>query len=57
MHTNTTMQTRSGKTYNATASSSKGKNNKAGAFFHKLLPELSNLGIKLLADDDPSEVN
>jgi len=33
------------------------KNRKASSFFHKLLPELSNLGIKLLADDDPTEIN
>ena len=36
---------------------SQGKNNKAAAFFHKLLPELSNLGIKVIADDDPKEIN
>ena len=29
------------------------KNRKASSFFHKLLPEVSNLGIKALADDDP----
>lgn len=33
------------------------KNRKASSFFHKLLPEVSNLGIKLLADEDPREVN
>ena len=32
---------------------SKGKNNQAAAFFHKIAPELGNLGVKLLADDDP----
>lgn len=36
---------------------SKGKNNKAAAFFHKLFPEISNFGLKLLCDDDPKEVN
>ncbi len=36
---------------------SKGKNNKAQAFFHKLMPELGNLGIKFLADDDPKTIN
>lgn len=35
----------------------KGKNNKAAAFFHKLAPELGNLGVKLLADDDPKTIN
>lgn len=35
----------------------KGKNNKTAAFFHKLAPELGNLGIKLLADDDPKSIN
>jgi hypothetical protein len=33
------------------------KNRKVSSFFHKLLPEISNLGIKVLADDDPREVN
>jgi hypothetical protein len=33
------------------------KNRKAQAFFHKILPEISNMGLKLLADDDPREVN
>lgn len=33
------------------------KNNKAATFFHKILPEISNLGVKLLCDDDPREVN
>jgi len=32
-------------------------NRKATSFFHKLLPEVSNLGLKLLADDDPSSIN
>lgn len=36
---------------------SKGKNRNGAAFFHKVLPEISNLGIKLLCDDDPKEVN
>ena len=36
---------------------SKGKNNKAASFLHKLAPELGNLGIKLLADDDPKQIN
>lgn len=33
------------------------KNRKASSFLHKLLPEISNLGIKMLADDDPREIN
>ena len=33
------------------------KNRRATSFFHKILPELSSLGIKILADDDPREVN
>mmetsp|Transcript_43579 Transcript_43579/g.31810 ORF Transcript_43579/g.31810 Transcript_43579/m.31810 type:complete len:95 (+) Transcript_43579:5-289(+) len=33
------------------------KNRKATSFFHKLLPEVSNMGLKLLADDDPSSIN
>ena len=36
---------------------SKGKSNKAAAFFHKLVPEIGNLGIKMLADDDPKAIN
>ena len=36
---------------------SKGKNNSASAFMHKLLPEIGNLGVKLLADDDPKQIN
>jgi len=36
---------------------SKGKNNKAAAFMHKLLPEIGNLGVKMLADDDPKTIN
>lgn len=36
---------------------SRGKNNKASSFFHKIVPEISNLGIKVLADDDPKEIN
>lgn len=36
---------------------SKGKNRKSAAFMHKLLPEISNLGIKLLCDDDPREID
>lgn len=36
---------------------SKGKNNTAQAFFAKLMPEFSNLGIKFLADDDPNTIN
>ena len=33
------------------------RNNKAAAAFHQLFPGVSNLGLKLLSDDDPSEVN
>eukprot|EP00347_Sterkiella_histriomuscorum_P012882 403366856 len=33
------------------------KNNKAAAFFHKIFPEISNFGLKMLSDDDPREVN
>ncbi len=33
------------------------KNNKAATFFHKIMPEFANLGVKLLCDDDPREVN
>jgi hypothetical protein len=33
------------------------KERKAAAFFHKMMPELSNLGIKLLCDDNPKELN
>lgn len=33
------------------------KNNKAAAIFHKLFPEISNFGLKMLSDDDPREVN
>ena len=36
---------------------SKGKNNSATAFLHKIAPEIGNLGIKLLADDDPRQIN
>jgi hypothetical protein len=36
---------------------SKGKNNKAASFMHKLLPELGNLGVKMIADDNPSTIN
>jgi lysosomal acid lipase/cholesteryl ester hydrolase len=36
---------------------SKGKNRSSVAFMHKLLPEVSNLGVKLLCDDDPREIN
>jgi len=32
-------------------------NRKSMSFMHKLLPEISNLGIKLMCDDDPREVN
>ncbi|CDW79126.1 ab-hydrolase associated lipase region family protein [Stylonychia lemnae] len=32
-------------------------NNSGQALFHKLLPEISNFGIKLLSDDDPRQVN
>ena len=32
-------------------------NRTSASFLHKLLPEVSNLGIKLLCDDDPKEVN
>jgi len=28
-------------------------NNSGQALFHKILPEISNFGIKLLSDDDP----
>jgi hypothetical protein len=37
--------------------SSKGKNNSAAAFLHKISPEIGNLGIKMLADDDPKQIN
>ncbi len=36
---------------------SKGKNNRAASFMHKLLPELGNLGVKMIADDDPKTIN
>jgi hypothetical protein len=36
---------------------SNGKNNKAASFMHKLLPEIGNLGVKMLADDDPKTIN
>lgn len=36
---------------------SKGRNWKSFAFLHKLLPEFSNLGIKILSDDNPKEIN
>lgn len=36
---------------------SSGKNNAAASFFHKMMPELGNLGIKMLADDDPNSIN
>lgn len=36
---------------------SKGKNNSATAFLHKIAPEVGNLGVKLLADDDPKQIN
>lgn len=36
---------------------SKGKNNSAQAFFHKLLPDLGNLGVRMIADDDPKTIN
>lgn len=36
---------------------SKGKNNRAASFMHKLFPELGNLGVKMIADDDPKTIN
>jgi hypothetical protein len=36
---------------------SKDKNNNASAFFHKLVPELGNLGVKMIADDNPKTIN
>lgn len=36
---------------------SKGKNNKATSFMHKLAPELGNLGVKMIADDNPKTIN
>ncbi len=36
---------------------SKGKNNRAASFMHKLLPELGNFGVKMIADDDPKTIN
>jgi hypothetical protein len=36
---------------------SKGKNNKAASFMHKLLPEIGNLGVKMIADDNPKTIN
>ena len=33
------------------------KNNKSMAYLHKLFPEVSKLGIKLLSDDNPNELN
>jgi hypothetical protein len=32
-------------------------NRKASAFFHKLCPELNKLGIKLLSDENPKEID
>lgn len=32
-------------------------NRKAAAFFHNLCPDIGSLGIKLLSDDDPKEIN
>lgn len=37
--------------------SSKGKNNAAQSFLHNIFPEIGNLGIKMLADDDPKQIN
>jgi hypothetical protein len=36
---------------------SKGKNNKAASFMHKLLPELGNLGVAMIADVNPKTIN
>ena len=36
---------------------SKDKNNSASAFFHKLVPELGNMGVKMIADDNPKTIN
>lgn len=36
---------------------SSGKNNSAASFFHKLMPELGNLGVRLIADDDTKQIN
>jgi len=33
------------------------QNNKGFYYFHKLFPEVSKLGIKLLSDEDPREIN
>jgi len=33
------------------------KNNKSAAYLHRLLPSLSDLGIKLLSDEDTNEIN
>jgi hypothetical protein len=36
---------------------SKGKNNSVTSFLHKLTPEIGKFGIKMLADDDPRQLN
>ena len=33
------------------------KNNKSAAYLHRLLPSISDLGIKLLSDEDSTEIN